>query len=190
MKNGLTIKAVFFSTLAIAALVSSCNSEPSKVELRKMEMLKRDSLEVAQAKIDMRAADSIATFKGFELEEMMSGFVLEKQEKYQTVGYYVLPAYKGDKSRFSFFPEVEENGKMLLVSIDKKRQYTFTEVDLEKNDLAAKLPADISPAVRADVDKCMSLALAMKELSDAKKMKEKMELKIKFYEKKHKKNKE
>lgn len=187
MKIRFTIKSLLFTAIVTTIFVSSCSSGPSKVELRKQEMRQRDSLEVVQAKAELRAADSIATFKEFELEELKSQFVLEKQEKYQTVGYYVLPEYKGDKSRFTFFPEVEENGKMLLVNIDKKRQYKFTEVNLDNNELESKLPSNLSAKVRADVDKCMSLARTMKELSDARTAKEKMELKIRFYETKQQK---
>ena len=169
---------------AVCVLSLSCQSKPSAVELRKAEIREHDSLELVQAKADLVAADSIATFKAFELEDLKKGFVLEKQEKYQTLGYYVLPSYEGDKSRFNFFPEVEENGKLLLVSIDKQRHYTFTEINLEDEDYTSQLPQDLSDAMLKDIAQCYSLAKTMHDLEAAKTSKEKMELKVRFYEKK------
>lgn len=162
--------------------LGSCKERPSMVEQRKAEIRKADSLELVQARKDLVLADSMVTFKAFELESLKKLFVFEKEELYQTTGYYVLPAYQGSKARFSFFPEVEEGGKLLLVSIDKKRQYTFAEVNLE--DESPSLPSSLSDAQRQDVAKCRELAQTMSDLADAKKQKEKLELKVEFYERK------
>ena len=170
--------------LGLLALLCGCENRPSMVEQRKTEIRRNDSLELVQARLDLARADSVATFKEFELEDLKKQFVFEKQEKYQTTGYYVLPAYKGSKERFSFFPEVEEGGQLLLVSIDKKRQYTFTEVDMEAEDYQALLPSGLSKGQKKDVAKCYELAMVMFDLADAQKKKEKMKLKVEFYEKK------
>lgn len=169
--------------VGLLALLCGCENRPSMVEQRKAEIRRNDSLELAQARLDLACADSIATFKKLELEDLKKQFVFEKQEKYQTTGYYVLPAYKGSKERFSFFPEVEEGGKLLLVSIDKKRNYTFTEVDLDTEDYTTQLPP-LSAAVKKDVARCHALAQAMHDLAAAKQQQEKLALKVKFYEKK------
>ena len=167
-----------------AICFSSCNVKPSLVEQRKAEIREHDSLELVQARADLAVADSVIAFKAFELEDLKDGFVFEKEEKYQTVGYYVLPSYAGNKSRFMFFPEVEETGKLLLVSIDKQRKYTFTEVAVDDEDYTTKLPANLSDAMLKDIDKCYSLAKTMQDLEKARTDKEKMELKVQFYEKK------
>ena len=169
--------------VGLLPMLFSCENRPSMVEQRRAEIRQNDSLELVQARADLANADSVATFKEFELEDLKKQFVFEKQEKYQTTGYYVLPAYKGSKERFSFFPEVEEGGKLLLVSIDEKRNYTFTEVDMEADDYRAQLPL-LSEAVKEDVARCHSLAQTMHEWAAAKKQQEKLTLKVKFYEKK------
>ncbi len=187
------MKRFFYSFFVFVTLVSvlclpSCKERPSKVEQRKEEIRRNDCLELAQAQKDWKAADSVATFKALELEDLKKQFVFEKQAKYQTTGYYVLQAYKGSKERFTFFPEVEEGGKLLLVSIDQKRRYSFVEVDLEKEDYTAQLPKGLSAAQKKDVAKCHLLAKTMYDLADALKQKEKMELKVRFYEEKRKKS--
>ncbi len=169
--------------VGLLPMLFSCENRPSMVEQRRAEIRRNDSSELAQARSDLAHADSLATFKEFELEDLKKQFVFEKQEKYQTTGYYVLPAYKGSKERFSFFPEVEEGGKLLLVSIDKKRNYTFTEVDMETEDYTTQL-STLSDAAKKDVARCHALAQTMHDLAAAKQQQEKMSLKVKFYEKK------
>lgn len=179
------MKKIISAVIAVSAIfISACNSEPSLVEQRKAEIRKQDSLELAQTKADLVAVDSIMTFKTFELEDLKSQFVFEKEEKYQTTGYYVLPSYKGNKSRFTFFPEVEETGALLLVSIDKQRRYTFTEVALDDDNYTKQLPSNLSDATLKDIAQCYALAKTMQDLDKARKDKEKMELKVRFYEKK------
>ena len=169
----------------IALLALSCQEKkPSMVEQRKAEIRRNDSLELAQAQQDLQVADSMAAVKVYELDNLKKQFVFEKQEKYQTMGYWVLPAYKGSKERFSFFPEVEEGGKLLLVSIDKRRQYAFTEVDLEADDYTSQLPKGLSDAQKRDVARCYELAKTMKDLDEARHQQEKMQMKVRFYEEK------
>ena len=176
-----------FIFIYIALLALSCQEKkPSMVEQRKAEIRRNDSLELAQAQHDLQVADSTAAVKVYELDNLKKQFVFEKQEKYQTMGYWVLPAYKGSKERFSFFPEVEEGGKLLLVSIDKRRQYAFTEVDLVSDDYTSQLPKGLSDAQKRDVARCYELAKTMKDLDEAQHQQEKMQMKVRFYEEKKK----
>lgn len=176
--------ASIISVAVYASIFSACQHQPSVVERRKAEIREKDSLELLQARQDLYVSDSILTFKTFEVEDLKAQFVFEKQEQYQTKGYYVLPAYRGSKEKYSFFPEVEEDGALLFVSIDKARKYTFTEVDLGKDDYKALLPKQLTESQRRDVDACCALAKAIQELSDAQKKTEKLQLKIRFYEEK------
>ena len=153
--------------MALCLLLLACADRPSAVEQRKTEIRRQDSLELAQTRADLAVADSVATFKAFELED------LKKQ--------WVLPSYKGSKERFSFYPEVEEGGKLLLVSIDKQRQYSFTDVDLMAEDYTALLPKGLSDAQKKDVAKCYALAKAMHDLQETQKQQEKLRLKERFY---------
>lgn len=177
------MKRVFYIMSLLLALCG-CENRPSLVEQRKAEIRRNDSLELAQARKELLESDSVVIFKAYELEDLKKQFVFEKQEKYQTTGYYVLPAYKGSKERFTFFPEVEEGGKLLLVSVDKWRQYSFKEVDLETDDYTTQLPLGLSDTQRKDVETCYAFAKVMYDLEEAQKRNEKLKLKVKFYEKK------
>lgn len=176
------------SILAISALslvvLDACDQQPSRVEQRKEEIRQRDSLELASAKADLQRADSVIAFKEFELDDLKKSFVFEKQDKYQTMGNYVLPQHSGSKNRLSFFPEVEESGKLLFVSIDRQRRYSFVEVNVTEADYANLLPKGISQKDKEAVKKCAELATMMQDLKIAKEKKEKARMKIKFYEKK------
>ena len=96
----------------------------------------------------------------------------------------VLPAYKGSKERFTFFPEVEESGKLLLVHIDQQRRYTFTEMNLDSQYYNTELLKGLSKQQLADVEECRALATTMKLLVEARQRQEKMALKVRFYEEK------
>ena len=123
----------FFIYIALLAL--SCQEKkPSMVEQRREEIRRNDSTELAQAEAELTRIDSLVTYSSLDVEDMKRRMVFEKQERYQTMGYWVLPSYQGSKERFTFFPEVEESGKLLLVSINGKREYSFTEVDLSGED--------------------------------------------------------
>ena len=85
---------------------------------------------------------------------------------------------------------MEESGKLLLVSINGKREYSFTEVDLSSEDYSALLPKGLSAEQRKDVERCYTFAKAMHDLDEARKHREKILLKIRFYQKKIKKDQE
>lgn len=174
----------------IALLALSCQEKkPSMVEQRREEIRRNDSTELAQAEAELTRVDSLVMFSTQDVEDMKRRMVFEKQERYQTMGYWVLPQYRGSKERFTFFPEVEESGKMLLVSINGKREYSFTEVDLSGDDYSALLPKGLSASQRRDVDECYTFAKAMHDLDEARKHREKTLLKIRFYQEKMKRQK-
>lgn len=178
-------KSCFFVVVAVLAGLVACQEQkPSKAEEFRQEVLRRDSAELDSARVAVLDAEREIGRLETALKEFKGRFVLEKDGRYQTVGYWVLPDYKGSKERFTFFPEVEETGKMLLVNIDGKRRYSFTEVSLESDDYGSLLPKGLSQKQRAAVDECFAFARTMKLLDEARKRKERMELKVRFYEEK------
>lgn len=157
-------------------------SYPNEIEVRRQALSFVDSLELSEAKEELSVADSIKTFKSFEVEDLKNEFVFEKNEKYQTQGYYVPKKFAGSKSGLSSFYEVEESGKLLEVTIDKQRKYTFEEISIDQyvDSSGDGIVACDDPVLMS----CLRLSKAMKELSDITQYKEKMALKIRFYEKK------
>ncbi len=173
--------------LAVLLLLACQERKTDRAEEFREAIHQKDSTELAQAQAELTKLDSIITFSTLNVEDEKRHFVFEKQEKYQTMGYWVLPAYKGSKERFTFFPEVEESGKMLLVNIDGKRRYTFTEVNLDSSDYQSLLPTGLSARQRDDVHRCFTFAKAMHDLDIARKTREKTLTKIRFFERKMKK---
>ncbi len=173
--------------LAVLLLLACQERKTDRAEEFREAIHQKDSTELAQAQAELTKLDSIITFSTLNVEDEKRHFVFEKQEKYQTMGYWVLPAYKGSKERFTFFPEVEESGKMLLVNIDGKRRYTFTEVNLDSSDYQSLLPTGLSARQRDDVHRCFIFAKAMHDLDIARKTREKTLTKIRFFERKLKK---
>jgi hypothetical protein len=173
--------------LAVLLLLACQERKTDRAEEFREAIHQKDSTELAQAQAELTKLDSIITFSTLNVEDEKRHFVFEKQEKYQTMGYWVLPAYKGSKERFTFFPEVEERGKMLLVNIDGKRRYTFTEVNLDSSDYQSLLPTGLSARQRDDVHRCFTFAKAMHDLDIARKTREKTLTKIRFFERKMKK---
>jgi hypothetical protein len=173
--------------LAVLLLLACQERKTDRAEEFREAIHQKDSTELAQAQAELTKLDSIITFSTLNVEDEKRHFVFEKQEKYQTMGYWVLPAYKGSKERFTFFPEVEESGKMLLVNIDGKRRYTYTEVNLDSSDYQSLLPTGLSARQRDDVHRCFTFAKAMHDLDIARKTREKTLTKIRFFERKMKK---
>lgn len=173
--------------LAVLLLLACQERKTDRAEEFREAIHQKDSTELAQAQAELTELDSIITFSTLNVEDEKRHFVFEKQEKYQTMGYWVLPVYKGSKERFTFFPEVEESGKMLLVNIDGKRRYTFTEVNLDSSDYQSLLPTGLSARQRDDVHRCFTFAKAMHDLDIARKTREKTLTKIRFFERKMKK---
>ena len=183
-------KSFYYILFALTTLSACQQKKPSMVEQRREEIRRNDSTELAQARVAVEEAERQVKQLGTMVATLKEKFIFEKVEKYQTQGYWVLPAYKGSKERFTFFPEVEESGKMLLVNIDKQRRYSFTEINLEGEDYAAQLPQGLTHQQRQDVDDCYAFAKTMKTLDDMRKRHEKMLLKVRFYEEKMRRDKE
>ena len=171
-----------------AVVLLSCEErKTNRADEFRQTVERNDSVELASARLAAEEAGRDVQ----RLQQMMDAykkrFVFEKEEKYQTEGYWVLPAYKGSKERFAFFTEVEESGKLLLVSIDKQRRYSFSEVDLSNEDYTALLPQGLTKQQLNDVGECYVFAKTMKLLDEAQKRQEKMALKVRFFEEKKRK---
>ena len=179
-------KICFYIVFVMMPLLWSCQNQPPvpKVQVFYDSIRRHDIKELDSARVEVREAKKDVERLEQLVETYRKKFVFEKVEKYHTVGYWVLPTYKGSKVRFTFFPEVEETGKMLLVNIDGKRRYTFTEVNLDKEDYEALLPEGLSQRQLADVAECYNFAKTMKLLDEARERQERMELKVRFYERK------
>lgn len=172
-------------------LIDSLRSTyPKEFDARREALAFVDTLELEQAKQDLSIADSAYTFKQFEVEDIKSAFVLEKQEKYQTTGYYVTKDYAGSKSVYDYFTEVEEGGALLAVSINRSKgiKYDFTpiEIDLSSDNIPSSIK-QLSPKEQQSFEKCYRLARSIKELNLARESKEKFKMKVRFYEEKIKK---
>lgn len=162
---------------------------PREFDVRRAALAFSDTLELEQAKFDLAVADSVFTFKELELQDLKSQFVLEKQPKFQTTGFYVTADYAGSKTACNFFPEVEETGALLCVSINRsaKVNYDFTEVeiDLTKDAIPpAPISRSLSPKEQRSYEKCYLLARCFKEYEIAKAEKEESDVKVRFFERK------
>ena len=168
------------------ALIDSLrHTYPKEVECRKAALVLADSLELAEAKFAFAKADSALTFKRFELEDMKKQFVLEKDERFQSVGNYVVPSQAGSKTHLKFFAEVNEEGTMQIVSIDANRKYHFTQVAVgEARGSAALLPPDATAEDAKAVEQCYQLARLFADVKAGQKEVEKQMLKVRFYEQK------
>lgn len=157
---------------------------PAEIEVRREALAAEDSIELEAAKKELAMIDSVLTFSRFELEDMKSQFVLEKDEKYQTVGNYVAKAYAGDKSKLRFFIQVNEEGTMQLVTIDKARKYTTKEVAVNGGGSDAVLPETATSADFEALNLSYALAKAIQNNRAAVEQWKKAEVKVKFYERK------
>lgn len=165
------------------------NTYPQEFDVRRTALKFMDSLELKQAKVDFLVSDSILTFKQFELDDLKRSFTLEKQEKYQTLGYYVTNDYAGSKTSYDYFTEVEENGTLLAVSINRAagNKYDFTpiEIDLSSDIIpACPISRPLTEKEQSSYEKCYQLAKAIQQMNKAKEAKEKFDLKVRFFEKK------
>lgn len=157
---------------------------PAEIEVRRDALAAEDSIELAAARKELAIIDSVLTFSRFELEDMKSQFVLEKDEKYQTVGNYVAKAYAGDKTKLSFFIQVNEEGTMQLVTIDKARKYTVQEAAVNGRGGDAVLPESATSADFEALNQSYALAKAIQDNRAAVEQWKKAEVKVKFYERK------
>ena len=158
---------------------------PKETECRRAALSFADSLELNNAKFAFARADSALTFKRLELQEMKKQFVLEKDERFQSVGNYVVPAQAGNKSRLKFFAQVNEEGTMQIVSIDAKRKYHFTVVAVgDARGSTALLPPDATAEDAVCVEQCYQLALKFAEVKAEQQEVEHQMIKVRFLEEK------
>lgn len=163
---------------------------PNELDVRRAAIPFADSLELSLAKHELSASDSILVFKELELADLKKQFVFEKQERFQTTGYYVTPDYAGSKSSYTFFPEVEETGALLAVNITRNGKdinYVFNEVKIDFDSSlipACPLSRSLTDKEQASYEKCYALARCIQECNQAKETHEKSSLKVRFFEKK------
>lgn len=158
---------------------------PKETDCRRDALVFVDSLELHEAKYEFAKADSSLTFKKLELDEMKQNFVLEKDERYQSVGNYVVPSQAGSKTHLSFFAEVSEDGTMQLVQIDRNRKYHYTTVSLsEDRGSMALLPTNATAEDALNVEQCYQLAKCFAAVRLSEEEAKKLMVKIRFFEKK------
>lgn len=210
---------------------------PKAMDVRRSAIAFSDTIEMEEAKVMLADADSMLVFKLLELAELKSGFVLEKNAEYQTVGYYVCPEQVGGKMhRTSLRAEVNEEGQMVLISIvhgtkiaherirvtsvgnesaETPRCFSFLTHDVvgyeeeasyklgEDNGViefiakheagldivyigadGREIKAELAPSDISAVRKCYDLAVAFAEVDRLKSIRDKMAMKVRFYEKK------
>lgn len=191
------MKAVFILMTLAAVGFSSCNScrRANEIEERREALKQNDRDELDEARRDLAAADSIASVYGSRMQKMEadSVIVFEKEDKYQDKGFYVLREHAGDKSKLEFFPELEEEGQLLLVRIDANRKWSFLKIapvmSKDKSALERKEVLDFvgRSLTQDEVSQVVALseyAYAMKQLRDATASQDKNRMKIEYYENK------
>lgn len=157
---------------------------PMEIEVRREALAAEDSIELEAAKKELALLDSVLMFSMFELDDLKNQFVFEKDEKYQSVGNYVAKAYSGDKAKLNFFIQVNEEGTMQLVTIDKNRKYIFSEVAVNGRGGDAVLPESATSTDFEALNQSYALAKAIQNIRMAVEQRKKVDVKVKFYEKK------
>lgn len=156
---------------------------PKEIECRKAALIFSDSLQLQEAKFAFAKADSALTFKRLDLEDMKKKFVLEKDEKYQSVGNYVVASQAGSKTHLKFFAEVNEEGTMQIVSIDANRKYHFTQIAIgDARGSSALLPPNATGEDALAVEQCYQLAKLFADVKEQQKEVEKQMMKVRFFE--------
>ncbi|MCR5313978.1 MAG: hypothetical protein K6E54_10160 [Bacteroidaceae bacterium] len=186
----------YLSVLSVVAFCSCSSCERSReIQARRDALAQHDVNELEEAKQEFHEADSIASFMRFEIEDLKEGFAFEKNEEYQSKGFWVVKEHEGDKLKLDFFAEVEEEGQMLLVSIDKKRNWKFYKVSrgndkfLSSKEVKQFIGRELTDKEKEQVMAVYRFSEAMLKLRDAEAASEKNKMKIEFYEKKmHAKN--
>ena len=109
--------------------------------------------------------------------------MLEKDEKYQSVGNYVVASQAGSKTHLKFFAEVNEEGTMQIVSIDANRKYHFTQIAIgDARGSSALLPPDATGEDALAVEQCYQLAKLFADVKEQQKEVEKQMMKVRFFE--------
>ncbi len=105
---------------------------PKAVEGRRNAIKLENELELTDAKLSLAKVDSVLKMEAETLESLKKEFVLEKDSKYQAVGYYLSPDQVTDKMhRTSLRGMVNEEGLMVLVSIVHGERLNHKTVTVE-----------------------------------------------------------
>jgi len=88
-------------------------------------------LEYRQATHDLAIAKSADSIAADSLEKMKKGFVLEKDSRYQSVGFYMTPSQTSSSShRTCLRGEVSEDGKMMIISVVNGKKLNHRRIRL------------------------------------------------------------
>ena len=121
-------------------LVDSLRSAyPTAVEARREALRLENEFELADAKNCLVLASEKLEKETARLDSIKKHFVLEKDAKYQAVGYYVIPEQVGSKMhKTALRAQVNEEGQMVLVSIlrDKRLNHKRIRVSLPTGEMA------------------------------------------------------
>lgn len=122
------------------ALIDSLRSAyPTAVEARREALKLENEFELADAKNLLLSAEQQNVRETARLDSLKQYFVLEKDAKYQAVGYYVSPDQIGSNMhKTALRAQVNEEGKMVLVSIvhGKRLNHNRIMVSLPTGEMA------------------------------------------------------
>lgn len=122
------------------ALVDSLRSAyPTAVEARREALKLENEFELADAKKCLEQTSEKLVSETERLDSMKTYFILEKDSKYQAVGYFVNPEQIGSKMhKTALRAQVNEEGQMVLVSIvhGKKLGHKRIRVSLPTGEMA------------------------------------------------------
>lgn len=100
-------------------LIDSLRSTyPRAFDARRKAIELMDEIEMKQARHDLAATDSTLTALGLSLSTMKQDFLLEKDPRFQTVGFYKDRQQSASSlHRTCLYAEVDEEGQLFLVSV-------------------------------------------------------------------------
>lgn len=115
---------------------------PKAIDVRYETLTFENEMERDKASLEHDEVDSLLAYKTIELDELKKEFRLEKDSKYQTVGYYVIPEQIGSlMHKTALRAEVNEEGEMILISILHGKKISHKSIKVATKDgLSAETP--------------------------------------------------
>lgn len=108
---------------------------PTAADARREALKLENELEMKAAKVELAKTDSMLSVESERLDTMKQSFVLEKDPKYQLVGYYVVPEQIGSKMhKTALRAQVNEKGEMVLISVVHGRQLNHKSISVASSD--------------------------------------------------------
>lgn len=108
------------------------NSYPRAFDARREAIEVMDILEMKEAQHDMVAIDSALTVVQRRISNMKNDFLLEKNPRYQTVGFFKDKQQPASSlHRTCLYAEVDETGQLFLVSVLTGKQLKHDHITLE-----------------------------------------------------------